>query len=153
MKYWLVKTEPETYSIEDLRSDKKTLWTGVRNFQARNYLKVMAPGDEVLIYHSNAKPPGVVGVGRVSAAAIPDPEQFEPGSDYYDSRATRESPKWFSPQIEFVRKLSKLVPLDVLREKPALAKMVLLQKGSRLSVQPVSAAEYGVVVKLGGGEK
>jgi predicted RNA-binding protein with PUA-like domain len=153
MKFWLVKTEPETYSIEDLRREKRTLWTGVRNFQARNFLKAMVPGDEVLIYHSNANPPGVAGVGKVSAEAVPDPEQFQLKSEFYDVRATRQDPKWFSPQIEFVRILPTFLPLEALRKEPTLGKMVLLQRGSRLSVQPVTRAEFGKILKLGEGEE
>ena len=150
MSYWLVKTEPSTYSIDDLKRDKCTPWTAVRNYQARNFLQAMQVGDEVLVYHSNAEPPGVVGLASVAAAAKPDPTQFEKKSEYFDPKASPDKPRWFCPDLKFVEKFPELIPLDKLRTIAALKGMVLLQKGSRLSVQPVTAAEFRAIVRLGG---
>ena len=142
MAYWLVKTEPEVYSIDDLRQDSSTAWDSVRNYQARNYLTSMVRGDEVLIYHSNSTPPGIVGLAVVSKLAFPDALQFEKKSGYYDPKATIENPRWFSPELKFKKKFSRLISLEELRGEKKLEKMVLLQRGSRLSVHPVTPAEY-----------
>jgi predicted RNA-binding protein with PUA-like domain len=148
MATWLVKTEPDVYSIDDLARDKVTDWTCVRNYQARNFLKAMAVGDEVLIYHSNAEPSGVVGIARVCAVASPDPTQFDKKSEYFDPKATKEAPRWFCPDLKFVRKLSRLIALDELRSCTTLAGLALLQKGSRLSVLPVSEKHFDTIVEL-----
>ncbi len=134
MKYWLMKSEPSAYSIDDLKRDKKTTWNGVRNFQARNYMRDdMKPGDLVLFYASNAKPSGVTGIAEVSKAAVPEPED-----------AT-----WSMVEIRFVEKFKELVPLETLKVTKGLEKMVVTQKGSRLSVQPVTMGEFEIVRKLG----
>ena len=148
MNYWLVKTEPHVYSIDDLRRDKKTEWTGVRNYQARNFLQQMRVGDSVIVYHSNAEPPGVVGIATVKTAAVPDPTQFDKKSEYFDPKATKEAPRWFCPDLKFVRKLSRLIALDELRSCTTLAGLALLQKGSRLSVLPVSEKHFDTIVEL-----
>jgi predicted RNA-binding protein with PUA-like domain len=151
MAKWLVKSEPSTYSIDDLRRDKKTVWDGVRNYQARNYLRQMAVGDEVFVYHSNAEPPSVVGVAVVSKAAAPDPLQFDPKSEYYDPAATSEAPRWFAPELRFKTKFASPLSLDTLRSAKGLEKLPLVQKGTRLSVMPVSDAEFEVIVSLAEG--
>lgn len=148
MATWLVKTEPDVYSIDDLARDKVTDWTCVRNYQARNSLKAMAVGDEVLIYHSNAEPPGVVGVAKVCQEAAPDPTQFDKASEYYDPKATKDAPRWFCPDLKFVRKLPRMIPLDEMRECKALDGLALLQRGSRLSVIPVSEKHFNAIVEL-----
>ena len=148
MATWLVKTEPDVYSIDDLARDKVTDWTCVRNYQARNFLKAMARGDEVLIYHSNAEPSGVVGIARVCQVASPDPTQFDKKSEYFDPKATKDAPRWFCPDLKFVRKLSRLIALDELRNCTSLAGLVLLQRGSRLSVVPVSEKHFDIIVEL-----
>ena len=145
MARWLVKTEPDVYSIDDLARDKVTDWTCVRNYQARNFLKAMALGDEVLIYHSNAEPSGVVGIARV---ASPDPTQFEKKSEYYDPKATKDVPRWFCPDLKFVRKLARLIALDELRNCTSLEGLTLLQRGSRLSVLPVLEKHFDIIVEL-----
>lgn len=150
MAWWLVKTEPETYSIDDLIAEGSTLWEGVRNYQARNYLRGMKVGDQVLIYHSNEDPPRVMGIGKVIGEAEPDPTQFDPRSDYFDEKATRENPRWFAPRIGAGKRFKHPVPIGALREERSLAKMALLQRGSRLSVHPVSEREFRTVVRLGG---
>lgn len=146
--YWLLKTEPETYSIDDLKRDKKTGWDSIRNYQARNFLVGMEVGDLCLIYHSNAQPPGVIGLGKVSKKAFADPLQFDKKSDYFDEKATKEKPRWFCPEISFVEKFSRLIPLPELRTIAELKDMVLLQKGSRLSVQKVSDKEFKKILSL-----
>ncbi len=148
MKHWLVKTEPDVYSIDDLKRDKKTEWTGVRNYQARNYLQDMQVGDMVLVYHSNAEPSGVVGIGKVARLAEPDPTQFDKKSEYYEPKATTDNPRWFCPQISFVKKLPAMVSLGDLRENRALEGLLLLQRGSRLSVIPVTERHFKAVVEM-----
>ena len=148
-QYWLMKSEPETYSIDDLERDGSTAWEGVRNFKARNNLKTMAVGDEVLFYHSNAKPPCVAGIARVSRAAYPDPFQFDRKSDYYDPKSDPEKPKWYLVDVEFVAKAKTPVSLQEIRDDPALADMELVRYG-RLSVQSVTKAELDRVKKKGG---
>lgn len=150
MNYWLVKTEPDVYSIEDLRRDSYTAWTGVRNYQARNFLTSMRVGDRVLIYHSNAKPPGVVGIGIVKSEAQADETQFDKRGEYYDPKASRAKPRWFCPDIEFLEAFSTMVTLDELREEPALTELLLLQRGSRLSVIPVVENHFKKILKLAG---
>jgi predicted RNA-binding protein with PUA-like domain len=149
MATWLVKTEPDVYSIDDLARDKVTNWTCVRNYQARNFLKAMAVGDNVLIYHSNAEPSGVVGLARVCKLAVADPTQFDKKSEYFDPKATQEAPRWFCPDLKFVRKLARTIPLDELRACKALTGLALLQRGSRLSVIPVSEKHFDTIVELG----
>lgn len=146
--YWLVKTEPNTFSIDDLQRNGVTQWDGVRNYQARNFLKQMKPDDTVLVYHSNAEPSGVVGVAKVAKLAYPDKTQFDSKSKYYDDTATKDAPRWFAPDLKFVKKFSSIVPLPELREQPVLRKMALLQRGSRLSVMPVTAVEFRTIVAL-----
>lgn len=150
-RYWLVKSEPSVFSIDALARAKNhtTFWDGVRNFQARNLLREMAVGDGVLFYHSSADPPAAVGTAKVAAAARPDPTQFDPKSDHYDGDSPRGEPRWYGVDIQLDRKFERPVTLPELRATPALAEMVLLRKGSRLSVQPVSAAEWRTICKLG----
>lgn len=150
MSAWLVKSEPDAYSIDQLAKDKKTRWTGVRNHTAKLSMRQMAVGELVLFYHSNAEPPGVAGLARVSALAAPDETQFDPKSDYFDPKATRAKPIWDCAELAFVARAKAFVPLDVLRHVDALDGMELLRKGSRLSVQPVSAAHLAIVCKLAG---
>ncbi len=149
MAMWLVKTEPDVYSIDDLARDRVTDWTCVRNYQARNFLKAMEVGDHVLIYHSNAEPSGVVGLARVCKVASPDPTQFDKKSEYFDPKATQAAPRWFCPDLKFVRKLPRTIPLDELRACKALSGLALLQRGSRLSVIPVSERHFDTIVELG----
>lgn len=148
-RYWLMKSEPETFSIDDLEREGRTSWEGVRNYQARNFMRdEMQPGDGVLFYHSNADPPGVAGLARVARAAYPDPTALDARSDYFDPRATEEDPRWYMVDIEFVDRFPALVPLGTLKETPGLEQMLVTQR-SRLSVQPVSPAEFEIVRRLG----
>lgn len=148
-KYWLLKTEPGSYSIDDLKSDGHTTWEGVRNYQARNFIRDdMKVGDGVLFYHSNANPPGVAGLARISRAAHPDPTARDAQSHYYDPKSTDEDPRWFMVEIEFVDRFDELIPLSTIRDAPGLEDM-LLNKKSRLSVQPVTEAEFELVQGMG----
>jgi predicted RNA-binding protein with PUA-like domain len=148
-KYWLMKSEPETFSLEQLRRDKTTLWTGVRNYQARNFMKEMSVGDEVLFYHSNAEPSGVAGLARVSKTAVPDPTQFDKKSEYYDPKASPEKPIWFCVEIKYIKSFQRLLSLADLREEKSVSTMLVLKKGQRLSVQPVTEKEFAAVQKMG----
>lgn len=150
MKYWLMKSEPEVFSIDNLKKDKTTWWEGVRNYQARNFMKDMQIGDEVLFYHSNAEPPGVAGIAKVSKLAEPDPAQFDKKSEYFDPKATKEKPIWFCVQVAYVEQFKEVVSLAELRENEKLADMLVLQKGSRLSVQPTDKKHFDIVKKMGG---
>jgi predicted RNA-binding protein with PUA-like domain len=146
-QYWLMKSEPEVYSIDDLERDRKCTWEGVRNYQARNHLRAMKVGDLAFFHHSSATPPGIAGIARVSREAYPDPSQFDAKSDYYDAKSKADDPRWSMVELEFVRKLDRLLPMDELRAIPELRDMALLQRGQRLSVQPVTAAEWRVICK------
>lgn len=148
MAYWLVKSEPEVFSIDAFKGAKVTQWDAVRNYQARNYLQSMKVGDEVLFYHSNAEPTGVAGVGKVKKIAYPDGLQFDTKSDYFEPRATKDKPVWYAPDIQFVRKFKRVVTLSELRTEPALKGMLVLKRGMRLSVQPVTQREFDRIVEM-----
>ncbi|WP_165248443.1 EVE domain-containing protein [Paludisphaera soli] len=151
MAYWLFKSEPESYAFADLERDGTTGWNGVRNFQARNFLRdSIRVGDGVLFYHSNADPAAVAGIAEVVEAGHPDPSAFDPDSDYHDPKSKPDAPTWFQVTIQAVRPVDPPIPLARLREVPALAGMELLRKGSRLSVQPVTDDEWKVVLELAG---
>jgi predicted RNA-binding protein with PUA-like domain len=151
-RYWLMKSEPNVFSIDDLaRSPKqRTSWDGVRNYQARNYMREMAVGDRVLFYHSNADPPAVAGIAEVVRTAYPDPTQFDKTNHHYDPAATPAAPRWDMVDIRYRETFRTSLSLDRLRRDPKLNGMVLLRKGSRLSVQPVTESEWAVIVKLAG---
>ncbi len=150
-QYWLMKSEPDVYSIDDLERDNTTYWDGVRNYQARNLMRdEMKLGDGVLYYHSNAKPPGVAGLAKVSKESYPDPTQFDEKSKYFDPKATKEKPRWFLVDLEYVRTFPRFVSLAELRERDDLEGMALLRKGQRLSVQRVTPREWKIVCKMGG---
>jgi len=150
MQYWLMKSEPDVYSIDDLERDGSTNWEGVRNYSARNNMRKMTVGDLVLYYHSNAKPPGVVGVARVIKDAYADPHQWDRNSKYFDAKSTRDDPRWSMVDVEFVEKLPALVPLDTLKTTKGLETMVVTKRG-RLSVQPVTEKEFAIVKRLAHG--
>jgi predicted RNA-binding protein with PUA-like domain len=153
MKYWLMKCEPSAYAISDLERDGRTSWEGVRNYQARNFMRdEMKRGDRVLFYASNADPSGVTGVAEVSREAYPDPFATKKGHTYYDPKSTAENPIWYVVEIAFVEKFPEIVPLETLKSTRGLEKMVVTQKGSRLSIQPVTKSEFDIVVKLGRGK-
>ncbi|HMO50935.1 MAG TPA: EVE domain-containing protein [Kiritimatiellia bacterium] len=146
---WLMKSEPDVYSIDDLQRDGHTPWTGVRNYQARNFMRDdMAVGDHVLFYHSNAEPPGVAGLARVSRAAYPDFTAWDPRSPYYDKKSTPDHPVWMMVEVSFVEKFPRLISLDELRGQPELAAMLVLKRGMRLSVQPVEPQHVKIIRTL-----
>jgi predicted RNA-binding protein with PUA-like domain len=151
-RYWLIKSEPESYGIDHLQADTKTAWTGVRNFQARNFIRDMQPGDKVLFYHSSCKVPGVYGLANVASAPYPDPTQFEEGGHYFEPRATHDKPVWFCVDIAFMQKLKEPVTMTDIRANakvnPCLSKMMVLQPGSRLSVTEVSEGQYEAIKKM-----
>jgi predicted RNA-binding protein with PUA-like domain len=150
-KIWLMKSEPETYPLTQLKKDGATLWTGVRNYQARNFMmKDMQVGDWVLFYHSNAEPSGVAGLAQVSKTALPDPTQFDKKSDVFDPKATKDKPTWFCVEVKYHSQFKNFVSLESLKNEKALAEMLVLKKGQRLSIQPVTDKEFETVKKLGG---
>lgn len=146
-----MKSEPDDYSYEQLELDGRTAWDGVRNYQARNFMRDdMKIGDKVLFYHSSTAVPGVVGVARVSSEPYPDPTQFDPKSNYFDAKASEAEPRWFLVDIEPVRRLPRLVSLAEMREDPPLAEMRLLARGNRLSVMPIEAEHAARIEELAG---
>jgi predicted RNA-binding protein with PUA-like domain len=151
-QYWLMKTEPDEFSIADLERVKIEPWSGVRNFMARFNMRAMNVGDEVLFHHSSVDPPGVAGLARVQRTNVIDEKQFDPKSKYCDPRATREKPIWDCVDVEYVATFPHFVSMDRMRREPALADMAVLKRGMRLSVQPVTEAEYNAVVALGNTE-
>jgi len=149
-RYWLMKCEPEAYAIEDLERDGTTTWEGVRNFQARNSLRDdMKAGDGVLFYASNADPTGVTGLAEISREGYPDPFAFKKGHKYFDPKSDPANPTWYMVEIRFVERFPDIVTLATLKETQGLEKMVVTQKGSRLSVQPVTKEEFAIVTRLG----
>lgn len=148
--YWLMKSESSAFSIDDLRQspDQTTCWDGVRNYQARNFMRSMAVGDRVLFYHSNADPPAVVGIAEVVKTAYPDSTQFDKKDKHYDPESKPSAPRWDMVDIRYVRKFARPITLDELRKESKLKGMVLLQKGSRLSVQPVTPLEWKHITSL-----
>lgn len=151
MKHWLMKTEPTTFSIDDLAGEKNqtTSWEGVRNYQARNMLRdEIKKGDRVLFYHSACKVPAVVGTAVVSKSGYPDPHAFDPNSNYYDAKSDAASPTWYLVDIKLEQRFDHPVTLAELRKHRGLKDMMLLQKGSRLSVQPVTKKEFDTILKM-----
>ncbi len=147
-RHWLVKSEPSVFSIDDLQKAGRESWDGVRNYQARNFMLEMRPGDLVLFYHSNASPSGVAGIARVTREARPDPTARDPESPWFDPRASEERPIWQMVELEFVQKLPRLLPLGELKRTSGLEGMEVNRKGSRLSVQPVTPEEFRIVQDL-----
>ena len=150
MRYWLMKSEPDEFSIDDLAKAPKqtTAWFGVRNYQARNFMRDdMRVGDRAFFYHSSCPEPGIAGIVEVSRLAYPDATQFDPKSDYYDPKSTRDAPRWLNVDVKLVRK-TPLVSVQALRETKGLQDMVTLRRGNRLSITPVTAAEWKIIEKL-----
>lgn len=149
-RHWLMKCEPSSYTIDDLERDGTTSWEGVRNYQARNFMRDdMRIGDRVLFYASNAEPSGVTGIAEVCREGYVDHFQFASEHDYFDPKATEAKPIWYMVDIRFIEKFASMVEIAALRETPGLENMMVLQRGSRLSVQPVTKQEFDVVVRLG----
>lgn len=150
MAYWLLKSEPDVFGIDTLRARGESFWDGVRNYQARNFLRAMQPGDLAFFYHSSCAEPAIVGVMRISAGAQVDPTQFDPVSPYHDPKSDPARPRWDGVTVRYLRHLPAPLPLGRLRADPALAEFALVQKGSRLSVMPVSPAQWRHLCALAG---
>ena len=150
MQYWLMKTEPDVFSIETLRQKQVAPWDGVRNYQARNHMRAMQVGDKVLFYHSSAEPSGVAGLAEVARTAYPDHTSWDPKSDYFDAKSTPQKPLWDMVDVRWVKTFKNFLPLGDLRQVAALSDMILFQR-SRLSVQPVEKKHYDLIVRLGNG--
>lgn len=149
MNYWLMKSEPETYSIDDLKNDKTSDWEGVRNYQARNFMRdQMKIGDLALFYHSNAKPSGVAGICKVSRTDIADYTAWDPKSKYFDPKTDPDNPRWIMVEVEFVKKFEEVIPLAELRTHKELKDLLILQKGSRLSITPMTKKEFDYITSL-----
>ena len=149
VNYWLVKSEPDEFSIDALQRVGVEPWSCVRNYQARNFMRQMKLGDGVLFYHSSCAQPGVVGVAKIAVAAFADPTQFDPRSDYHDPKSSQEEPRWFAVDVAFARKLKRTIALDELRRHAdALGDFALLRRGNRLSVLPVTAAQWKTILAL-----
>lgn len=149
INYWLMKSEPDVFSIDDLAKKNRSGWDGVRNYQARNYMRDnMKIGDIVLFYHSSCEVPGIAGIAKVCKESHPDPSQFDKKSEYFDEKSTKENPRWYMVEVEFVKKLSKIITLQDLKNTNGLESMPVVQKGSRLSINPVTAKEYKIIQDL-----
>jgi predicted RNA-binding protein with PUA-like domain len=149
MAHWLMKSEPDTYGIDDLIAKSPAMWEGCRNYTVRRYFKEeMKVGDLAFFYHSSCTPPGIVGTMKIVSEAYPDPTQFDPKSDYYDPKSTKEKPIWFLRDVDFIAKFDHMIPLATLRETPGLENMLLLRKGQRLSVLPVEPDEWKIINTL-----
>jgi predicted RNA-binding protein with PUA-like domain len=153
MNYWLMKSEPDVFSIDHLRKmpRKTEHWDGIRNYQARNFMRdAMKKGDLAFFYHSNCEEPGIVGIMEIASAAYPDHTAFEPGQKYFDEKSTPENPRWMMVDVKFKKKFKKNVSLASLKEEKKLSKMRLVQKGNRLSILPVTASEWKFILKMAG---
>lgn len=148
-QYWLMKSEPDAFSIDDLKKKGQEHWDGVRNYQARNFMRDgMRIGDKIFFYHSNCAEPGIVGIAEVATDAYPDPSQFDPKSKYFDAASSRDNPRWMLVDVKFVKKLKRTITLKELQAEPALAEMALVRKGNRLSVMPVGAEEWRHILAM-----
>ena len=147
-QYWLMKSEPDEFSIDDLvrARGQTTSWFGVRNYQARNYMRDMKVGERALFYHSSCPEPGIAGIVEIAKLAHPDVTQFDPKNPYYDAKSTRDNPRWWNVDVKLVEK-TRLVPLAEMRDDPALASMITLRRGNRLSITPVTPEEWKAVLK------
>lgn len=148
MAYWLMKSEPDELSIEALGRLGEARWDGVRNYQARNFIRAMSVGDEFLFYHSSCPQPGIAGIARITAAAYPDPTALDPESHYYDAKANQEKNPWSAVDVAHVKTFTKVLGLGLLKQQDALAELPLVQKGTRLSVMPVTEAQWAAIIKL-----
>ena len=149
MAYWLMKSEPDVYSIDDLQRDGREMWDSIRNYQARNMMRDdMRIGDEVFFYHSNCKEPAIVGISRVCSEPYADPTQFDKKSNYFDPKSTKDNPRWVLVDVEFVRKLDRPILLSELREQPGLDGMILTRRGNRLSIMPVTSQDWDLILGL-----
>ncbi|MDX1517934.1 MAG: EVE domain-containing protein [Woeseiaceae bacterium] len=149
MAYWLMKSEPDTYSIDDLKRDRKEMWDGIRNYQARNMMRDdMQVGDKIFFYHSSCKEPAIVGIAKVASKPYPDPTQFDPDSKYYDPKSSEDDPRWCLVDVRFDRKMKRPITLSELKSHPGLDDMILTRRGNRLSIMPVTDEEWDIVLSM-----
>lgn len=148
MPFWLMKSEPDELSIHDLQRLGRARWDGVRNYQARNYLRAMQPGELFFFYHSSCPEPGIAGIGRIAGPTYPDPTALDPASHYHDPKASAEKNPWSALDVEFVEAFARVLPLARLRDQAALAELALVKRGSRLSVMPVEAAQWQAILAM-----
>ena len=152
MNYWLMKSEPNVYSITDLQRDRRTLWDGVRNYQARNFLRSMALGDRAFFYHSNTNPPGIVGMMRIVESDVADHTQFDRKSKYFDPKSSPDAPRWYTVVVEYVETWPQPIPLEILRQTFTPEELLVVRPGNRLSVIPVPAVTAAKILTMGRGE-
>ena len=149
MAYWLMKSEPDAYSIDDLKKDRREPWDGIRNYQARNMMRDdMKVGHEIFFYHSSCKEPGIVGIAKVASKPYPDPTQFDRQAKYFDAKSDPENPRWLLVDVQFVRKLSRTITLTEIKTHKALGDMILTRKGNRLSIMPVDKKHWNKILSL-----
>jgi predicted RNA-binding protein with PUA-like domain len=149
MAYWLMKSEPDVYSIDDLERDGREKWDSIRNYQARNMMRDdMRIGDEIFFYHSNCKEPAIAGIAKVASKPYPDPTQFDENSRYFDPKSSLDEPRWILVDVEFVRKLKKPIRLVDIKAHPGLGDMILVRRGNRLSIMPVEKKHWDLILKL-----
>ncbi|MFQ6021941.1 MAG: EVE domain-containing protein [Acidiferrobacterales bacterium] len=150
MRYWLMKSEPSTYGIDDLERVRKQTdhWDGVRNYQARNFMRAMKVGDQAFFYHSNCEEPGIVGIVEIAREGYPDFTAFDPKSSYYDPKSNADDPRWYMVDVRLQRRLRRLIPLTELKQTPALKDMALVRRGNRLSVMPVTAGQWKAILRM-----
>lgn len=148
MAFWLMKSEPDVYGIDHLQRDGSTLWDGIRNYQARNFMRTMAVGDRAFFYHSNTKPPGIVGLMEVIETGLTDPSQFDPSSKYHDPRSKPEAPRWDCVRLRYLRHFPALISLDQLRARFSVDELAVVRQGNRLSILPVSESSAGILMEL-----
>lgn len=152
MRHWLMKSEPDCYSIDDLKRDGQNMWEGCRNYTVRNFMRdAMKPGDLAFFYHSNAEPAGIVGTMEIVREGYPDPTQFDANSEYYDAKSPAENPRWLAVDVQFQSKFARVLSLADLRDVAGLEEMLVLRRGQRLSVMPVTEAEWEIVMRLARG--
>lgn len=149
MNYWLFKSEPDVFSIDKLKSVKREVWDGVRNYQARNFLRdEVKKGDLILFYHSSCKVPGIAGIAKVTKDSVIDPTQFDKKSKYFDPKSTKDAPRWITVEVGFKKKFKQIIDREMLKTNKVTSGMMVMQKGSRLSIQPVSENEFNEVVQI-----
>lgn len=148
MAYWLMKSEPDVYGIQHLQQEGSTLWDGIRNYQARNFMRTMAIGDRAFFYHSNAKPPGIVGLMEVVETGLTDPSQFDPANKYFDPKSNPDNPRWDCVRLRYVGTFSKLLSLDALRQQFSVEELPVVRQGNRLSILPVPDASAQRLLEL-----
>lgn len=150
MRYWLMKSEPSTYGIDQLAAARRKTdhWDGVRNYQARNFMREMKVGDQAFFYHSNCAEPGVVGIVEIAGEHYPDFTAFDPKSPYYDAKSSPSNPRWYMVDVRFVRKIKETIPLSEIKQNPLLKELRLVKRGNRLSVMPVTAKEWKAILKM-----